>query len=54
MGGCIGLRTLLERADFCGAVFSAPMWHLQMKAATRELTAKMTQLANLVGPRRRG
>jgi hypothetical protein len=49
MGGCIGLRTLLERADFCGAVFSAPMWHLQMKAATRELTAKMTRLANLVG-----
>jgi lysophospholipase len=49
MGGCIGLRTLLERADFCGAVFSAPMWHLQMKAATRELTAKMTRLANLAG-----
>lgn len=49
MGGCIGLRTLLERADFCGAVFSAPMWHLQMKAATRELTAKMTRLANIVG-----
>lgn len=49
MGGCIGLRTLLERADFCGAIFSAPMWHLQMKAATRELTAKMTRLANLVG-----
>ena len=49
MGGCVGLRTLLERADFCGAIFSAPMWHLQMKAATRELTAKMTRLANLVG-----
>jgi lysophospholipase len=49
MGGCIGLRTLLERADFQGAVFSAPMWHLQMRAATRELTSKMTRLANLVG-----
>ena len=49
MGGCIGLRTLLERADFGGAIFSAPMWHLQMKAATRELTAKMTRLANVVG-----
>lgn len=49
MGGCIGLRTLLERSDFCGAVFSAPMWHLQMRAATRELTAKMTRLANLIG-----
>jgi lysophospholipase len=49
MGGCIGLRTLLERADFCGAVLSAPMWHLQMRAATRELTSKVTQLASLVG-----
>ena len=49
MGGAIGLRTLLERAEFCGAVFSAPMWHLQMKAATRELTARFTQLANLMG-----
>lgn len=49
MGGCIGLRTLLERADFCGAVFSAPMWHLQMRAATRELTTKMTRLANVIG-----
>jgi lysophospholipase len=49
MGGCIGLRTLLERAEFCGAIFSAPMWHLQMKAATRELTAKMTKLANVMG-----
>ena len=49
MGGCIGLRTLLERADFAGAIFSAPMWHLQMRAATRELTSKMTRLANVVG-----
>jgi lysophospholipase len=49
MGGCIGLRTLLERAEFCGAVFSAPMWHLHMRAATRELTARFTQLANLMG-----
>ena len=23
-----------------GAIFSAPMWHLQMRAATRELTAR--------------
>jgi lysophospholipase len=49
MGGCIGLRTLLERPDFRAAVFSAPMWHLQMRAATRELTSKMTRLASLVG-----
>ena len=49
MGACIGLRTLLERADFCGAILSAPMWHLQMRAATRELTTKVTQLAHIVG-----
>lgn len=49
MGGCIGLRTLLERSEFCGAIFSAPMWRLQMRAATREVTSKMTRLANLTG-----
>ncbi len=49
MGGCIGFRTLLERADFGAAIFSAPMWHLQMKAATRELTARFTQLAYMMG-----
>jgi lysophospholipase len=49
MGGCIGLRTLLERADFCGAVLSAPMWHLQMRSATREFTSRVTQFAQLVG-----
>jgi lysophospholipase len=49
MGGCIGLRTLLEGAHFDAAIFSAPMWHLQMRAATRELTSKMTQLANILG-----
>lgn len=49
MGGCIGLRTLLERTEFCGAILSAPMWRLQMRAATRELTSKMTRFANLTG-----
>ncbi len=49
MGACIGLRTLLEGAHFSSAVFSAPMWRLQMRAATRELTTKMTRLANVLG-----
>lgn len=49
MGGTIGFRTLLERADFAAAVFSAPMWHLQMRAATREITARFTQLAYMMG-----
>lgn len=49
MGACIGLRTLLEGSGFATAIFSAPMWHLQMRAATRELTAKMTRLASAIG-----
>lgn len=49
MGGAIALRCLLERADFAGAVFCAPMWQLQMKTATRELTNRATQLAQLLG-----
>lgn len=49
MGGCIGLRSLLETAAFSSAVFSAPMWHLQMRAATRELTSKVAQIAQAIG-----
>lgn len=49
MGGCIGLRTLLEGPHFATAVFSAPMWRLQMRAATRELTSKMMQAAHVLG-----
>lgn len=49
MGGCIGLRTLLESGDYRAAIFSAPMWHLQMKAVTRELTSRMTRIAGMVG-----
>ncbi len=26
MGGCIGLRRLVSKSDFDGAIFSAPMW----------------------------
>lgn len=49
MGGCIGLRTLLEGSDFCGAIMSAPMWHLQMRAATRQVAASLAKLTNLAG-----
>jgi lysophospholipase len=54
MGGCIGLRTLLEGRDFAAAFLSAPMWHLQMRAATRQVATSLAQLAHLVGfgPRR--
>lgn len=49
MGGAIALRSLLERSDFAGAVFCAPMWQLKMATATRELTNRATQLAQLLG-----
>ena len=49
MGGCVGLRSMLERADFRSAIFSAPMWHLRMRMATRELTARATKFANMMG-----
>lgn len=49
MGGCIGLRTLIEGDDFSAALMSAPMWNLHLKAATRQLTTSLGQLARLVG-----
>lgn len=49
MGGCIGLRTLQGPATFRAAIFSAPMWHLQMRAATREFTSRMMQLGQFMG-----
>ncbi len=40
MGGCIGLRTLLDSEDFSGAIFSAPMWRLQIGTAIKGALAK--------------
>lgn len=49
MGGCIGLRTLIETSGFRGAIFSAPMWGLEMSAVTREISTRTAQLAGLLG-----
>ena len=35
MGGCIGLRSLIEGLDVKAAAFSAPMWGILMSAALR-------------------
>lgn len=35
MGGCIGLRAVMEGLDVASAVFSAPMWGIQMGAGLR-------------------
>jgi len=35
MGGCIGLRGLMDNLDVNAAMFSAPMWGMEMPKATR-------------------
>lgn len=49
MGGAIGLRTLVEHPRFSKAIFSAPMWQLHMKMATREITTRLARLAGALG-----
>jgi len=44
MGGCIGLRALLDREDFSAAVFSAPMWGLNLQGADRLLAPLIASL----------
>jgi lysophospholipase len=49
MGGCIGLRALTEGLAVRRAVFSAPMWGIQMPAAKRPVAAVLPGLARLAG-----
>ncbi|MFO1141893.1 MAG: alpha/beta hydrolase [Amaricoccus sp.] len=49
MGGCIALRTLVERRDLAGAVFSAPMWGLHLRALTRGIAGTLSAVAGRVG-----
>jgi lysophospholipase len=49
MGGCIALRTLMERPGFAGAVLSAPMWRLQLRTALREGQSTAIRLLNRFG-----
>ncbi len=48
MGGCIGLRSLLNGLDVERAVFSAPMWGIQMPAYARPFAYVVPTLARLV------
>lgn len=45
MGGCIGLRALVDGIDVTRAVFSAPMWGIQMPAYARPLTYLLPPIA---------
>jgi lysophospholipase len=47
MGGCIGLRALIEGLPVARAVFSAPMWGIYMSPRQRRLAAVLPTLARL-------
>jgi lysophospholipase len=45
MGGCIGLRSLSSGLDVKAAMFSAPMWGIQMPRATRSFAWSLSTLS---------
>ncbi|PJI92424.1 lysophospholipase [Yoonia maricola] len=49
MGGCIGLRSLIEGLDVQAAVFSAPMWGVQMAAALRPVAWGLSAVSTPLG-----
>lgn len=49
MGGCIGLRSLISRKNFSAAVFSAPMWGLNLPGARRFLAPVLASVAVALG-----
>jgi len=56
MGGCIGLRALVENLPVAAAAFTAPMWGIQMSAALRPVAwtlsgvSKPLRLSHLIAP----
>lgn len=49
MGGCIGLRALVNGLDVKGAVFSAPMWGIVMAPALRPAAWALSRIAAQAG-----
>lgn len=49
MGGCIGLRALIEGLPVQAAAFSAPMWGLSIAPTTRPLAWGLSWAAELLG-----
>jgi len=49
MGGCIGLRTLVDGLDLEAAVFSSPMWGLPGQKAAKHLLAVVNILGRPFG-----
>ncbi|MEM7753593.1 MAG: alpha/beta hydrolase [Pseudomonadota bacterium] len=48
MGGCVGLRSLVDGLDVARAVFSAPMWGIQMPTYARPLTYMVPPIARFL------
>lgn len=48
MGGCIGLRALMEGLPVRAAAFSAPMWGLRMRASLRPLAWSVSSASRMV------
>ncbi len=49
MGGCIGLRSLMDGAPFQAAAFSAPMWGILMADWMRPIAAALSTTSRLMG-----
>ena len=49
MGGCIGLRSLIEGLPVKGAIFSAPMWDILMSPALRPVAWTLSRAARMIG-----
>lgn len=48
MGGCVGLRSLVDGLEVARAVFSAPMWGIQMPTYARPLTYMVPPIARFL------
>ncbi|PUB18812.1 lysophospholipase [Yoonia sediminilitoris] len=49
MGGCIGLRALMRGLDVKAAMFSAPMWGIQMSLALRPVAWGLSTMSKPLG-----
>lgn len=49
MGGCIGLRSLIEGIDVEAAMFSAPMWGVQMSPPLRPVAWGLSAMSTPLG-----
>lgn len=49
MGGCIGLRALMDRAPVASAAFTAPMWGIGLARPVRMVARAVTNLATSAG-----